>query len=98
MDGHFAKILQVGKLQLPQRFKYGHCHGVAEVQASGLRAHGKPNAAISVLLQKVLGQTFGFFTEEQVSVILKAGFCVAPGGFGGKAPHLLYIVFAEKVL
>ena len=86
------------KIQLPERFKDGDGNSVAEVQASGFRPHRKPDTAFPVCFQKVLRKAFGLLAEKQVAILLKISLRVAPGCFGGQAPHLLYIVFGKEVL
>ena len=85
------------EVKLPHCLKDSDGNCIAEVQASRFRPHRKPDAAIAMFFQKILRQTLGFFAEEQIAVCFKIGFRVAPGGFGGETPHLLYIVFAEEI-
>ena len=95
---HFAEILQPGELQLPQGFKHGDGHRIAQVQAPGLGPHRDTNAGIEVVAEKILRQTLGLLAEEQVAPILELCFGIAPGGLGGQTPHLAHFVLREEVL
>ena len=80
--GHLLKTI------LAQGLVDAHRHGVAEVQAPGLGAHGQADAAVSEPLPEGLGKPGGLLAEEEPAVRRKPGLRVGPGGLGGGKPEV----------
>ena len=91
-------VQQSGVIQLAQSLKDRNRHTVGKVQAAGIGFHRNANAAIPVRFQKIFRQPLGLFAEEQVAILGKFRFRIAPRCFCGKTPHLLYIVLLKEVI
>ena len=85
---HFSELTQMGKLQLPQRFKHTHGNGIAQVQGTGLLPHGDADAVGAVCLQKVLRQPPRFPSEEEEAAVPIIRLGIASRRLGGKQAHL----------
>ena len=95
---HFSVVEQVWEGKLTKGLIDRNGHGVAQIQAPGLAAHGNPDSLVIMLCQKGLGKSSGLLAEKQVAAVGIGGLRVAPGSFGGQAPHLTHLVPGEEIL
>ena len=51
-----------------------------------------------MLLQEAFRQALGLFAEEQIAAIVERGLRIAPGRFGGQAPHFLHVISGEEIV